>query len=268
MKFSLVVATLGRKSELLDMLQSVRDLNYSKNDIEVIIVDQNPPDFLGNISIEFNDLNIIHINSDRKGLSLNRNIGINVASGQVICFPDDDCKFYSDTLTQVEFFISSGYDLCMGRIYDRNKNKPILKKWPNRAFHINRFNFYFFNSSITVFVRKDKLVAFDEKMGVGAQYGSCEDADFIYRILLNDIKSIYTPKVELWHPDILLSEIPLTKVYNYAAGFGYLVKKNGGVALYSLFFLLMLKKIIQLLTFKCNFSYFRIYFLGLLAPFR
>ena len=46
-----------------------------------------------------------------------------------------------------------------------------------------------------MFIKKEYILNFDENLGVGARFGSCEDADLIYKILE---KGIYTPKIELW----------------------------------------------------------------------
>lgn len=84
-----------------------------------------------------------------------------------------------------------------------------------KELDVNRFNSYFINSSITMFIKKEFILNFDENLGVGAKFGSCEDADLIYRILENKAKGFYTPKIELWHPEPNYQEISLEKVKNY-----------------------------------------------------
>src|SRR5690606_26474846 len=183
--------------------------------------DQNEEGFLDSILELHNDLNILHIKSHRKGLSLNRNIGLRYAKGNIVCFPDDDCMFYEDTFAQVSHvFDSTKSDFCIGRIYDREQRKDIIKKWPVSSFNVGKFSSYFINSSITMFFRRDVVLDFDENLGVGALYGSCEDADFLYRIINSGAVGIYIPAIEVWHPDVNMQDIPLDKVRNYASGFG------------------------------------------------
>ena len=184
MKYSLIIATLGRKKELLELIESIKNSDYETNNLEIIIVDQNEKGFFDKELLEFNDLEIKHIHSDTKGLSYNRNIGLLYVTGDIICFPDDDCKFYDNTLFEVSNLLAdTNIGFCMGRIYDRKEQKNIIKKWSNKEFKVSKFNSYFVNSSITMFIKKEYILNFDENLGVGAKFGSCEDADFIYRIL-------------------------------------------------------------------------------------
>lgn len=268
MKYSLIIATLGRKKELLELIESIKNSDYETNNLEIIIVDQNEKGFLDKELSKFENLNIKHIHSNIKGLSYNRNIGLSYASGDIICFPDDDCKFYENTLNEVSnILLSSNIDFCMGQIYDRETKKDVIKKWSKKEFKVNRFNSYFINSSITMFIKKEYILNFDENLGVGARFGSCEDADLIYKILENKAKGIYTPKIELWHPEPNYQEISLEKVKNYASGFGYFVRKNTDVIKVLLLFLLVGKKTIQfimnILNKRFQKGYFKSFFNGL-----
>lgn len=268
MKYSLIIATLGRKKELLELIESIKNSDYETNNLEIIIVDQNEKGFLDKELSKFKNLNIKHIHSDIKGLSYNRNIGLSYASGDIICFPDDDCKFYENTLNEVSnILLRSNIDFCMGQIYDRETKKDVIKKWSKKEFKVNRFNSYFINSSITMFIKKEYILNFDENLGVGARFGSCEDADLIYKILENKAKGIYTPKIELWHPEPNYQEISLKKVKNYASGFGYFVRKNTDVIKVLLLFLLVGKKTIQfimnILNKRFQKGYFKSFFNGL-----
>jgi len=119
-----------------------------------------------------------------------------------------------------------------------------------------------------MFFRRDVVLDFDENLGVGALYGSCEDADFLYRIINSGAVGIYTPAIEVWHPEPDFSNISLSKVENYAAGFGYFIMKDMDVIKCFLFILLVFKKTVQLLMnmFTNNFQsgYFKAFFSGLI----
>lgn len=267
MRFSLIVATLGRKLELMEMLTSIKNSLYDLDKIEVIIVDQNDKSFIRDDILEFDGLNIKYIHSEKKGLSYNRNIGLREACGEIVCFPDDDCKLYPDTLKSVELFLKRDqFDFCMGRIFCREHNKNIIKNWPENSKKINRFNSYFLNSSITLFVNKNKAIEFDEDLGVGAKFGSCEDADYIYRLLENNAQGCYDPLIEIWHPDPNFHDIALVKVNSYASGFSRFISKKTDAIKISLLILLIAKKTFQFLFQRKKFKkgYFTAFFKGLL----
>ena len=71
-KFSLIMATIGRYDEVRSFLESIDRVNYKKELIEILIVDQNKELDLSSIVKDFNHLNINHIKSEVKGLSQNR----------------------------------------------------------------------------------------------------------------------------------------------------------------------------------------------------
>lgn len=250
MKFSLLVATLNRSDEVKNLLNSLR-LSIEK-DFEVIIVDQSDNDLTKIIVDIFSDLNIKYIKSNIRGLSLNRNIALSLATGEYYCFPDDDCRFYPDTLDIVKkIFDSNKLDFVLGRIFDRDNNKNILKKWPETTKVVNYFNCYFLSSSITMFYScKCQHITFDENMGVGARYGACEDPDYLYRVLAAGFKGKYLPIIELWHPQQRQADLSPERVVKYTSGFGFYIRKN--ISLYNLIFLSLyvLSKFINFISFK------------------
>ena len=58
MKYSLIIATLGRKKELLELIESIKNSDYETNNLEIIIVDQNEKGFLDKELSKFENLNI------------------------------------------------------------------------------------------------------------------------------------------------------------------------------------------------------------------
>jgi glycosyltransferase involved in cell wall biosynthesis len=231
------MATYGRKEEVGDFLESIINQRYNLDEVEIIIVDQNDVITLDEVCSKYIGLlNIKLIRSDKKGLSLNRNIGLHIAIGKYIAFPDDDCTYYPETLLNVENYFETNWnvDVVLGRIYDRKLNKDIIRNWKSREYKVNISNFYFSYSSITIFTKKNNIL-FDEKLGVGTFFGSYEDADYILQLIENNKKIIYTPDVEVWHPDLTANPMSDEKVYSYGLGFGALVKKHLSLPILYLF---------------------------------
>src|SRR5258708_7909985 len=97
--FSLIVCTLGRKGSLRRLFRSLDA--QSLPDFEVIIVDQNPPGFLDEVVDLYRSQFRIVCVLAKPGLSSARNVGLAHAAGRVIAFPDDDCWYKPDTLSEV-----------------------------------------------------------------------------------------------------------------------------------------------------------------------
>ena len=67
MRFSLITATLGRREELITLMESLCSQDFK--DFEFILVDQNTDGRLDDVVAQFADkINLTHIKSDIKGL--------------------------------------------------------------------------------------------------------------------------------------------------------------------------------------------------------
>lgn len=227
-KISLIVATVGRYHEIESLLGSLAEQSLPSSVFEIIVVDQNDALDLRPVLSAYNGrLSIRHIRSGKKGLSVNRNIGLNVAQGKIVAFPDDDCRYYPDTLQTMlaSFDRNPNASLVLGTIYDRATGESLLRRWPNQPRRVSKWNFYRLLSSITIFSKVTEL-RFDERLGVGTKFGSNEDADYVYRILRAGRTIRYEPEIHVWHAATPASESSMTKVSRYGAGFGAFVVKH------------------------------------------
>lgn len=225
---SLVIATYGRSQELDTLLSSLVRQNIDKDKFEVILIDQNVDINLTSLLKKYeNLLNIVHHRSSITGLSYNRNIGLRMSRGAYVCFPDDDCSYYPDTLSvALEILSKNDIDVCLGRIFDRHKCINVLKDWPILSKFVGKFDFFRLTSSITIFCKKDYQIEFDEKLGAGTYFGSCEDADYLWRFLNNGKKVFYNPDLQVNHPPQSSISVPQKKFESYQRGFGAFLRKN------------------------------------------
>ncbi|WP_323078759.1 glycosyltransferase family A protein, partial [Aeromonas hydrophila] len=127
MKFSLIVATINRV-EPLDLLFRSLCIQTYKN-FEVILVDQNTKGQLDGLVNKYAEkLDIKRIFSE-KGLSKARNRGLDMADGDIVCFPDDDCWYYPNTLEIVKSKFSKNQSVFgfTGRCIDDDGNESVAK---------------------------------------------------------------------------------------------------------------------------------------------
>jgi len=234
---SLIVATLGRFDELGRLLSSLTRQTVGPGRFEVIIVDQNDSiDLAPIISRYASALTLRHVKSGKRGISLNRNIGLHLAQGKIVAFPDDDCTYYPDTLETVLrcFQGNENISLFIGAIYDRSTDTCVIRRWPRTPRFVTRWNFFLLTSSISIFSKRTDL-RFDERLGAGARFGSNEDADYVLRALSSGGIVRYEPSIEVWHPAQPMMLISTDKIHSYGLGFGALVAKDFSVALAILF---------------------------------
>ena len=259
MLISLIIPTYGRTSELAELLESLKCQAY-KN-FEVLIVDQNDSINIDNIIRNYHaSLNIKHIKSSRKGIAVNKNIGIKHSSGTLITFPDDDCKYYPETLQSAFNYSQKNktVDLFYGRVYDTEQKINIMRNWAYSDIKLGKFNFHNNYSAITCFSRNKKLV-FDENFGVGSKYGCGEEFDYIMQALNLGMNVRYTPEISMWHPKLDINVMNDEKVFYYAKGYGAVFRKNLNFVYGFLFFSSLCYQLAQMTIslFKTDLNTFR-----------
>lgn len=225
MKLSLIVTTLGRDKELFNLFDSLEIQDY-KN-FEVIIVDQNKDNRVDRVVELYKDkIKIKHIKSKIKGISYNRNIGLNYISGDVLAFTDDDCVYNESLLSNVVNDLNGEkISFISYRIIDPVKKK-YLARFPSDITNINRNNI-FITMSASTFIKVNNLhrndLLFDEKLGVGARFGSCEDVDLIFKLVSKGYNGVFIPKDLIYHP---IKDYPSEVGFNYGLGLGAFIKKT------------------------------------------
>ena len=230
MLVSLIMPTLNRYNDIYLLMESLQKQTY-KN-FELIIVDQNKNDKVKEIVDKYiGKINVKYIKSDKLGLSYNRNLGINIANGEIIGFPDDDCIYEINTLEKVVKFFNenSNYKIYSCKTMDLNK-VDAFKKMYNGNCDINSLNVLDTITSITFFVNfgKQNYAKFDENLGVGGTFGSGEEIDYILDLLSKGYKGKYFGEDVIYHPakKHSKSKEKYHRDYNYGRGFGALCKKQ------------------------------------------
>lgn len=227
MKFSLILATINRTIELEQFLVSLDA--QTLQDFELIIVDQNPDNRLIPILEKYkNSWPITHLHSE-KGLSRARNIGIKHCTGDIVCWPDDDCSYNPDLLERIYSMMASDerIDGISGRAEDIITGIP-LGRWDDKPGPLNKQNVWTRASSITIFLKRyviDSVGEFDENLGLGAKtpWQSGEETDYLLRSIKNKFSILYNPNILIFHP---VSQVSPEKAMKYAKGAGFVVRKH------------------------------------------
>lgn len=220
---SLITPTLGRIVEVERLLKSLQ--NQSFHDFEIIIVDQNEHHEIEKLAQSFPTLNVIYIRSDRKGLSYNRNIGLKHAKGEIIGFPDDDCYYESNLLSNVyNKFQTEGNNckLVLVQAKDISTEYIFVRCEQER---VSRRDFFKRAISFNFFIRQNGNLRFDESLGIGAPYGSGEETDFLWEnISEGDVcKFVLDTYVRHVHNTSLPN---IERASKYGLGMGAIYKKE------------------------------------------
>jgi glycosyltransferase involved in cell wall biosynthesis len=229
-KVSLVVASVDRILELDELFASL--LQQSHKHFEVIVVDQNTDGRLKGIITDYlqRGLEIKHLYSC-KGLSRARNVGLQAATGSIIAFPDDDCKYPVDLLrTVVRLFRQyPEYAGLTGRAIDAHGHYS-TRQFDTIPGLVTKSNIWRQGISFTMFFRATVAARFrfDETLGVGAKWGSGEETDYLLSIIEDGHFVLYTPNLQVVHPAPVMTCDARAKrrAWNYGLGMGRVLRKH------------------------------------------
>lgn len=233
LRFSLILATVGRAAEVEIFLDSLRGQTH--RDFELVVVDQNPDNRLSNILGSYEDsFPITHARTRKKGLSKARNLGLEYCRGDILAFPDDDCGYPEDLLARVAERLASRPELdgLTGRSVG-SQGETSSGRFSTRPGPVDKLNVWSRGISFAIFVRSRGVrgLRFDETLGVGAgtSWGSGEETDYLLRLLERGGEIHYDPELTVAHP----ASIPpydakaRRKAYVYGCGMGYLLRRHG-----------------------------------------
>lgn len=194
---SVIVPTYGSALNLKRTLESLSHQTFTKEDYEIIIVDDGSP---GNAVEKIvrkyeTKCQIKYIKQKHAGPSMARNTGIRNARGRIIAFTDDDCSVGPEWMREITGSLNSAD--CAGVYGSTYSDIP-----PS----------YFIHSIIT----KDKAITANlalkkevlkkvEMFDVNFRLPSCEDGDLFWRVTSMGEEITHNPKMRVYHLPIYKS---------------------------------------------------------------
>lgn len=237
---SLILATIQRRNEVENFLYKLQEQGYKE--IDVIIVDQNSDDRLIPIIDQYKDrIRITHIVS-RPGLSVARNAGLQYVQGEVLAFPDDDCWYPPNLLSDIVLYFTQHpeWDGMTVRA-SSGKGEKSIWKWDRDPGPCTLTNVWQRGISATCFLRRrviDIIGKFDEELGLGSStpWQSGEETDYLIRAIQAGLHIQYLPDLWVYHPDSLpeYSDRDIQKAYVSGLGMGHVLRKHSYPILFSL----------------------------------
>lgn len=232
MLISLVCSTIGRPDQLRRLLDSLLRVDHPEL-AELIVVDQTADAASAEAAQTCGLPFPVRTTRSSRGLSLGRNAGLALASGDVVTFPDDDCLYRPNTLVTAARLLADGGLAGVSGMQQTLDGRPSMLRWPGRAQGITRANFYRTAISSTLFVRRavvQELNGFDETLGAGSSDGylSGEESDLVLRMLATGRTLLYDPALVVVQ-DEPRDDLPAdygTKMSGYGRGFGRLYKQH------------------------------------------
>jgi len=224
-RFSLIVPTLGRTTELSELFASIVDQN--RNDIEIILVDQNDDArLIPLVEALPRTIGMRHIRLMEKNPSIARNAGLEVACGEIIAFPDDDCWYPAHLLDRVDRWFQSNrmYAVLAVGALDRDGTSS-GNRWVQDACDISPLNALRTTFCSSLFIstcQLNRAIRFDAKLFPG------EETDYILRLLATGLRGRFDRGLYIHHPrrDMLSGTVSRKRAKKYGAAMGILVRRH------------------------------------------
>ena len=232
MRFSLICGTAGRVFELTRMLRSVAVQTFQ--DFELLLIDQNSDDRVLRIIDSLPEKMRIERVVASPGLCRALNSGLEMARGEIVGFPDDDCWYPPDLLQNLSalFDAHPEWDGITMPTVDEN-GVPSIARWAKSASRLTPSNLGLRGCSTSIFYRRHvcaQVGPFDETVGGGVSLLSPgSDMDYLHRVVRAGFHMEYRPQLVIHHPQTLpvdtTDERGRQKRYIYGYGEGSMARK-------------------------------------------
>jgi glycosyltransferase involved in cell wall biosynthesis len=231
-RLSLIVATLGREAELARCLASL--VAQSSHDFEVVVVDQNADDrivaVLDRGQVPFA---LRHVRAS-PGLSRARNVGLQLARGHIVGFPDDDCWYDVDIVARVlQFFAEQPAAQGLSGGGAAGAGAAPRARFARSEQWISAARVWTQGMSSAIFLRRELIAAvglFDEELGVGSgtPWPAAEETDYLLRAIAKGARIWYDPGFAVHHPGnpAQSAQKILDRGRRYGRAMGYVLAKH------------------------------------------
>jgi len=222
-RFSVIIPTHDRPAQLAQCLMAIRSLDFPKDALEIIVVDDGSPvpvkERIGEKE-ELQDTRWIRI--PNSGPAAARNRGATASNGDYLVFIDDDCIPSSDWLANVAR-CATLYPDCLigGRTLNRLANNPYSTT--SQIIVNAAYGFYNatplrarFLASNNMTVRTDLFASvggFNEGFRIAS-----EDREFCDRWLHQNRRIVFCEEIVIFHHHTLTLETFCRQHFNYGRG--------------------------------------------------
>ena len=200
---SVIVPVRNRPQNIKECLTSLTQLNYPKEKLEIIVVDDASTDNTPDDASQF-PVQLISLKNNRQA-PFCRNLAARSSKNDFIAFIDSDCladplwllelipTFKDASLGAIGGMVDSFYEDKGLERYEKVKSSLYKGAWPKRS---GREDPFFYVPSCNLLVRRDvflRLKGFEETLFVG------EDVDFCWRLQKKGFHLEYRPVGKVYH---------------------------------------------------------------------
>jgi glycosyltransferase involved in cell wall biosynthesis len=238
-KVSVIVPVKNGANHIGELLNSLMQVDYSKDRLEIIVVDGNSTDKTTEIVHQYP---VKLLTEERPGLNAARNTGLNHSAGEIVAFADSDCvvpenwiKKMVENLQAVQVGCVGGnvqgyYEDFLSR-YSDESIMPVMRIFKKREeLDSVKPPLHYPAGCNMAFKREaiEKAGMFDESI----KHGFDED-ELVERICRSGYKMVLDPEVVVMHKHRSTLRNLLKQNFVYGRGLGNLLKIKGSSSTFS-----------------------------------
>ena len=214
---SVIVPVYNREKLIQNCIESLLSLEYPKDRIEIIIVDNGSSDRTAEIIKRYA---LIYVLEEKPGVSCARNKGVSISRGDFIAFIDSDCEVSKSWALEIaQGFSKPGISALMGFCPGINGNllATFIQRRHEDIFYLKTANGYTLRENIpnplnprNFAIRRE---VFDKIGGFDKELLRWEDFDFSRRFNLLEYKVYFNSKMVTYHHNPTDISAYMTKGY-------------------------------------------------------
>jgi cellulose synthase/poly-beta-1,6-N-acetylglucosamine synthase-like glycosyltransferase len=222
---SIIIPVRNEAALLKTCLESISNLVYPRDKIEVIIADGMSTDNTAEVAKEFGAKVVLN---EKTTVSPGRNVAFKYASGDIIAFTDADCIVDKDWISNsLKYFKDDkvacvggpnltppdegGFGKAVGFVF----NQSLFAAGSIHARELHEIKEVRSIPGCNAIYKKDAL---EEVMPIDESLLTCDDTELNQRLLNRRYKLLYTPDIFVWHYRRPNPKRLFRQMYRYAIG--------------------------------------------------
>jgi mycofactocin glycosyltransferase len=200
---SVIIPVRNRPQALEACLGSLAALSYPREKLEIIVVDDGSEDATPERACR--DTVQLLRNTRQLGASFSRNRGAAVASGDILCFLDSDCRVSPQWLLELTALFEDPQVAAGGGLVDSQLDRNALDRYEQvqSSLHMGHHardsrdgDRFFYLPSCNLAVRRTYFTGIG---GFNAQLTVGEDVDLCWRLIDSGGAIVYRPEAVVYH---------------------------------------------------------------------
>ena len=238
-KVSVIIPVKNGATHIKDVLDSLMQVGYEKDKLEIIVVDGNSTDGTKEIVAQYP---VKLLTEERPGLNAARNTGLKHSTGEIIAFTDYDCVVPKDWIDKIVKNFQKPEVGCIGgniigyhndflSQYADKSVMPVMRIFKKRKILNTVKPPWHYPAGCNMAFKREaikKAGMFDEKI----RYGFDED-ELVERVCKAGYNMVLDPEVVIKHKHRPTLTSLLKQTFNYGRGMGYMLRIKGLKSLFS-----------------------------------